>query len=122
MFNTRLSILLTACILATTLASAEPIDLNVMSFNIRYGTADDGDNSWPKRRDTVCNTITLELLLALVFGNCFLNFLFNYVRKLLLQIPTKFFLIMDIITTIIIIIIIMVIIVPVGPWSRLPWP
>jgi endonuclease/exonuclease/phosphatase family metal-dependent hydrolase len=25
--------------------------LVVMSFNIRYGTADDGENSWPKRRE-----------------------------------------------------------------------
>lgn len=27
--------------------------LRVMSFNIRYGTADDGDNSWEHRTDTV---------------------------------------------------------------------
>jgi endonuclease/exonuclease/phosphatase family metal-dependent hydrolase len=29
-------------------APAEP--LRVMSFNIRYGSADDGENAWPKRR------------------------------------------------------------------------
>lgn len=57
MHSHRLSILLAACLLITGLASAEPIDLKIMSFNIRYGTANDGDNSWPKRRDTVCNTI-----------------------------------------------------------------
>ena len=27
--------------------------LTVMSFNIRYGQADDGDNSWPRRRELV---------------------------------------------------------------------
>lgn len=32
-------------------AAGEP--LRVMSFNIRYGTAPDGDNAWPKRRDLV---------------------------------------------------------------------
>lgn len=32
-------------------AAAEP--LRVMSFNIRYGSADDGANSWPQRRELV---------------------------------------------------------------------
>lgn len=36
--------------------AAEP--LRVMTFNIRYGTADDGDNSWPARREAVVETIT----------------------------------------------------------------
>lgn len=31
--------------------------LRVMSFNVRYGTADDGDDSWPLRRDLVMRTI-----------------------------------------------------------------
>lgn len=31
--------------------------LRVMSFNIRYGTASDGENSWPLRRDLVVRTI-----------------------------------------------------------------
>ena len=31
--------------------------LNVMSFNIRYGTADDGDDSWQHRRDAVIEVI-----------------------------------------------------------------
>ncbi len=31
--------------------------LNVCSFNIRYGTANDGDNHWSKRRDMVCKYI-----------------------------------------------------------------
>lgn len=36
---------------------AEPLELAVMSFNIRYGTANDGDNAWPKRRELVVETI-----------------------------------------------------------------
>ena len=32
-------------------------DLKVMSFNIRYGAADDGDDSWPLRRALVAETI-----------------------------------------------------------------
>ncbi len=31
--------------------------VRVMSFNIRYGTAKDGDNHWDKRRDLVAKTI-----------------------------------------------------------------
>lgn len=40
---------------ALPLDGAEP--LRVMSFNIRYGTADDGENSWPHRRELVLDTI-----------------------------------------------------------------
>ncbi len=32
-------------------------DLNVMSFNIRYGTANDGENSWPKRKHLVMDVV-----------------------------------------------------------------
>jgi endonuclease/exonuclease/phosphatase family metal-dependent hydrolase len=32
-------------------------DLSVMSFNIRYGTAEDGDNHWNKRKDFLIETI-----------------------------------------------------------------
>lgn len=32
-------------------------DLRVMSFNIRYGTADDGPNHWDRRQDFVVETI-----------------------------------------------------------------
>ena len=34
-----------------------PPPLTVMSFNIRYGTADDGDDSWPHRRDLVWEVV-----------------------------------------------------------------
>jgi endonuclease/exonuclease/phosphatase family metal-dependent hydrolase len=32
-------------------------ELRVMSFNLRYGTARDGDNSWPQRRDLLVRVI-----------------------------------------------------------------
>ena len=35
--------------------AAEP--LRVMTFNIRYGTANDGENSWPKRREMLFDVI-----------------------------------------------------------------
>jgi endonuclease/exonuclease/phosphatase family metal-dependent hydrolase len=31
--------------------------VRVMSFNIRYGTAEDGEDAWPRRRDLVVETI-----------------------------------------------------------------
>lgn len=38
--------------------AAEPAaPVRVMSFNIRYGTANDGDNNWVHRRDLVAETI-----------------------------------------------------------------
>jgi len=36
-------------------AAGEPV--RVMSFNIRYGTADDGVNAWPKRKQFLTDTI-----------------------------------------------------------------
>lgn len=38
-------------------ALAADESLRVMSFNIRYGTADDGENAWNSRRDIVAETI-----------------------------------------------------------------
>ncbi len=46
-----------------TLSAEEPkptqsaVPIRVMSFNIRYGTARDGDNHWDKRKDFVAETI-----------------------------------------------------------------
>lgn len=34
-----------------------PASITVMSFNLRFGTADDGDDSWPYRRDLVVDVI-----------------------------------------------------------------
>jgi endonuclease/exonuclease/phosphatase family metal-dependent hydrolase len=39
------------------MADAEPFELNVMSFNIRYGTANDGENSWGNRKDVVVDML-----------------------------------------------------------------
>ncbi|NIM48529.1 MAG: endonuclease [Gemmatimonadales bacterium] len=44
------------CAIAQT-ATPQPIELSVMTFNIRYGTADDGDNSWPLRSAMVWQLI-----------------------------------------------------------------
>jgi len=38
-------------------AETRAAELKVMSFNIRYGAANDGDNSWPHRREMVASTI-----------------------------------------------------------------
>jgi len=41
---------------AAATASAD-VALNVMTFNVRFGTADDGPNSWEHRKDILVNTI-----------------------------------------------------------------
>ncbi len=41
-------------------AAAQPQDLRVMSFNIRYGTAQDGQNHWDLRKDFLVETIAEE--------------------------------------------------------------
>jgi endonuclease/exonuclease/phosphatase family metal-dependent hydrolase len=38
-------------------SGTEGLELRVMTFNIRYGTANDGDNSWLKRKDMVCDVL-----------------------------------------------------------------
>ncbi len=63
--NTTLQRLSTYCaalaLLAVTTnqanAQSAPATLNVLSFNIRYGTASDGENHWDKRRDFLIDTI-----------------------------------------------------------------
>ena len=61
MFALRLIFLvLLACHLfhpASSLASAQSSDVRVMSYNIRYGTAKDGDNHWDKRKEFLVETI-----------------------------------------------------------------
>jgi endonuclease/exonuclease/phosphatase family metal-dependent hydrolase len=42
-------------VLASVLHAADP--LRVMSFNVRYGTAKDGDDSWPRRTELFFSTI-----------------------------------------------------------------
>jgi endonuclease/exonuclease/phosphatase family metal-dependent hydrolase len=48
---------LSAMISCTPRADEVPDEIRVMSFNIRYGTADDGRNSWEFRRDLVGQVI-----------------------------------------------------------------
>jgi len=50
-----------------------PVELTLMTFNIRYGTADDGPNSWPYRRALVADIIAREApdLLAIQEGLAF---------------------------------------------------
>jgi endonuclease/exonuclease/phosphatase family metal-dependent hydrolase len=35
----------------------EGLELQIMTFNIRYGSANDGENHWNKRKEMVCNVI-----------------------------------------------------------------
>ena len=58
--------LLVLCLMGVSLSSpaadnpsndGEPMILRVMTFNIRFGTAEDGENSWPKRRELVFDVI-----------------------------------------------------------------
>src|SRR5688500_16974340 len=41
----------------STAPATRPAGVRVMSFNIRYGTARDGDDAWPKRKAFVVDTI-----------------------------------------------------------------
>jgi len=45
------------CPPASSLASQQSSEVRVMSYNIRYGTAKDGDNHWDKRKDFLVETI-----------------------------------------------------------------
>ena len=51
---------LTAALLSCTAAPPDAaVELRVMSFNIRYGTANDGENSWPSRNQLVLDVIAI---------------------------------------------------------------
>ncbi len=57
------AVLLAVCVLALggcgcgVIMLAQSPPMSIMTFNIRYGTALDGENSWPKRRDFVFDSI-----------------------------------------------------------------
>jgi endonuclease/exonuclease/phosphatase family metal-dependent hydrolase len=54
----RMFLLLTlACSLLMAAAADEKSDVRVMSFNLRYGTAKDGENHWDKRKEFLVETI-----------------------------------------------------------------
>lgn len=48
---------ITIAALASPACAEAPPPIRVMSFNIRYGTANDGENHWDKRKDFVIETI-----------------------------------------------------------------
>ena len=49
--------LMAACVLVVCSPAPAAEPLRVMSFNIRFGSADDGDNHWEKRKELVVETI-----------------------------------------------------------------
>lgn len=58
MLNLYASLFLLCCLaLSTSLAKAEEA-VRVMTFNIRYGTAPDGDDCWPHRKNLVLKVIS----------------------------------------------------------------
>ena len=48
---------LVGCLAVRPAQAEDATPIRVMSFNIRYGTAKDGENSWTKRRDFLVDTI-----------------------------------------------------------------
>ncbi|MFO0800160.1 MAG: endonuclease/exonuclease/phosphatase family protein [Gemmataceae bacterium] len=54
----RCLLLAAAAAAAAAVADDAPAPVRVMSFNIRYGTARDGDNHWDKRKDFLAATVT----------------------------------------------------------------
>jgi len=53
-------IVLVACPAGVAIAAEADPDarpVRVMSFNVRYGTANDGENAWPRRREALCDVI-----------------------------------------------------------------
>ena len=53
-------LVLVACLVCgpeRAVADGKPADVRVMSFNIRFGTAADGDNHWEKRKQFLVDTI-----------------------------------------------------------------
>lgn len=57
-FSIVLAVLAVVALMGPSDARAdEPADLRVMSFNIRYGTAADGEDHWEKRRELLFTTI-----------------------------------------------------------------
>lgn len=51
------SLILSMVLFASALHAAEPLDLGVMSFNVRFANPLDGVNFWPNRKDLAVETI-----------------------------------------------------------------
>ena len=74
-------VVLSACHISKSVTSdeitAEGLELRVMSFNIRYGTANDGSNNWENRKETVfdvlkkqnCDIVGLQEALQFQIGD-----------------------------------------------------
>lgn len=60
MKRTLLPRAIVAIILMASGAGTAETPLTVMTFNVRYGTANDGENSWDHRKDLVVNAIKAE--------------------------------------------------------------
>ncbi len=52
-----LVVLLMSCTCSLALSQSGATEVRVMSFNIRYGTANDGDDHWDKRKEFLLETI-----------------------------------------------------------------
>jgi endonuclease/exonuclease/phosphatase family metal-dependent hydrolase len=52
-----LATLLSIITINSGISYAEPVEVGIMSFNIRYGSANDGENSWKHRKELVAETI-----------------------------------------------------------------
>jgi endonuclease/exonuclease/phosphatase family metal-dependent hydrolase len=58
MSKKRIFPILAALLLLATIMCASPqLELSILSFNIRYGTAGDGDNAWQNRKELVYTVI-----------------------------------------------------------------
>ena len=62
----KLALLLAVMLPFAVSCKQEPAPLKVMSYNIRYGTADDGEHVWPNRREAAAAMILDQR--PLVFG------------------------------------------------------
>ena len=62
----KLALVLAALLPLFTACKQEPATVKVMSYNIRYGTANDGDHVWPNRREAAAAMVMDQH--PLVFG------------------------------------------------------
>ena len=62
----KLALVLAALLPLFVACKQEPATLKVMSYNIRYGTANDGDHVWANRRDAAAAMVMDQH--PLVFG------------------------------------------------------
>jgi len=65
-------------------AEPKPLELKVMTFNIRYGSANDGPNHWDRRKDMVVGTIERHACDVIGLQEA-LRFQIDYIRRALPQ-------------------------------------